>query len=180
MVSPVFAQGVAEQKNDRENNPLNDPWRRHHRLPMTVPPQHVSEVEERWLAGLAGVEDSKQSLKIPVQVASRYSLPAEFQQACPGVPPTVRYSGREDGAPPSRDDDFAITNLGSERSGHNASFLALAEMRMQGWAARSGRQQTVNGQSDFTLVVSNPADLENLSSMPVLQPQGIIRAVHLR
>src|SRR5690349_7719712 len=94
-------------------------------------PQHVGDVEDRWPAVRAGVEDREHRLKVAIQVNRRNCLAAELQGLVACVPPLVRRASGKDGAPPGGHQDLLFPDLGTERSSSYRALLPLMEMHVK-------------------------------------------------
>jgi len=100
-----------------------------------MPPQHVGQVKNRWPAGRAGVENRKQRLKVPIQVARGNCLAAQFQEIVPGVPPGMNDPGGKDSRSASRHANRLFSDSGAEGSSLYGAFFPLVEMHVRRRAA---------------------------------------------
>src|SRR6266404_3641168 len=98
-------------------------------------PQHVGDIEDRWPAVWAGVENREYPLEETIQVNRRNCLAAEHQENVARVPPFMtRASGKDRGAPGGYH-DLLFPDLGTERSSFHLPLLPLMEMHVNRRAA---------------------------------------------
>ena len=140
----VFTQDAPYKKNDGEKDPLNG-WRRDRKhLCVPMAPKHVREIEDRWPAVGAGVENGKQCLEEAIQVYSWNCVAAKLQQIVARVPPVMTNAcGQDDGAPSWHDDLFPSDSSTESPRFHNA-LLPFTNVHVQRRAVRFGRQRAID------------------------------------
>lgn len=102
-------------------------------------PKHVREIEERWPAVGAGVENGKQRLEEAIQVYRWNNVAAKFQQIIARVPPVMTNACGQDDSAPSRHDDLFPSDSSAESSRFYNALLPFTNVHVHRRAARLGR-----------------------------------------
>jgi hypothetical protein len=135
--------------------------------------EYVCEMEDRWPAARAGVENSKQRLEVAIQVHRGNHLAAKLQQIVAGVPPAMTNACGYDYGPPGWRDNFLRPDLSAECSRFHGNLLLFLEMHVQWRTVRPWRQGAIEDEDELSLSVARATHPEDLSCTAVFQRQTI-------
>jgi hypothetical protein len=107
-------------------------------------PEHVREIEERWPAIGAGVENGKQRLEEAIQVDRWNYVAAELQQVVARVPPVMTNACGQDYSAPGWHDDLFPSDSSTESSRFHNALLPFTNVHVQRRAVRFGRQRAID------------------------------------
>jgi len=99
---------------------------------MPVSPQHVGEMEERWPAGRARVDDRKNSLEKTIEIACRDCATVEFQKVLAPVPPGMNDPGWKHDSLTGAQKKRLLPTLGGKRPTSHDPFLAQVPVDVGG------------------------------------------------
>jgi hypothetical protein len=137
-------------------------------------PEHVREIEERWPAIGAGVENGKQRLEEAIQVDRWNYVAAELQQVVARVPPVMTNACGQDYSAPGWHDDLFPSDSSAESSRFHNALLPFTNVHVQRRAVRFGRQRAIEVEDDSSLRVTPAVHPQDLSGTAVLQRQKVI------
>lgn len=122
---------MAEKQDDGENDPLNGSRGYHGGLRASMAPEHVRDVEDRWLARRTGIDNSKQCLQVPVKVTGGDDLSTEQQEIIACVPPIMNDARWKSRGAAGRNNNSVLADLCSERSCLYRALFPLMKMDVE-------------------------------------------------
>jgi hypothetical protein len=140
----------------------------------------VSNIEEGWASGWAGVDDGEDSLQVAVEIGCGGCLTGELEEIVSGVPPGVSDSGRKDSGLSGGYDGLLFCDLRSESSSYHSSFFKLIKVDVKGGTAGSGWQPAVELENYLAVRVSLALHVEDLSGVAVFYLQEGFHGLSLR
>ena len=137
-------------------------------------PQHVDEMEERWPAGRARVDDRKNPLEKTIEITGRDGTTAEFQKALAAVPPGMNDPGWKHGRLTGAQKKRLLSTPGCKRPRRHDPFLALVPVDVSWRPLCMWRQRSFDSEDRLAIVVTHPAQSKTLPRVAICQLQDVI------
>lgn len=135
-------------------------------------PEHVRQIEERWLA-IRGIQYREHRLEKTIQVYGNH-VAAELQQIIARVPPSMKTACRQIYGSARWHNELFRPHLSTELACLHDAVLVFMEMYVQGRPTCSRRQAAIEEKDYLSLGVSRAAQHQYLAGMAVFQPQKVV------